>query len=56
MNVEIASSGAEAIRLCETTQYDLIFMDQMMPDMDGIETMQRIRKLSPHYAFGAPGK
>lgn len=56
LTVETASSGAEAIQLCKSTQYDLIFMDQMMPHMDGVETMQRIRTLSSHYAMGAPGK
>lgn len=42
--VDTAASGAEAIQLCEQNAYDLIFMDQMMPVMDGIETMQRIRE------------
>ncbi len=56
LTVETAASGAEAIQLCEKTQYDLIFMDQMMPGMDGIETMKRIRTLSTHYEVGAPGK
>ena len=43
--VDTAASGAEAIQLCEKNAYDLIFMDQMMPVMDGVETMQRIREL-----------
>lgn len=54
--VDTASGGAEALKLCESTMYDLVFMDQMMPGMDGIETMKRIRELSPHYAMGASGK
>ena len=54
--VDVAASGAEALQLCQKTSYDLIFMDQMMPGMDGIETMRQIRDLCPHYAKGAPGK
>lgn len=52
LTVDTASSGAEAIQFCKNTSYDLIFMDQMMPHMDGIEAMQTIRTLSPHYAIG----
>lgn len=50
IKVETAISGQKAIEMCLNNTYDLIFMDQMMPEMDGIETMQRIRKLSPHYS------
>lgn len=48
LTVDTASSGKDALQLCENTQYDLIFMDQMMPVMDGIQTMEKIRKL-PYY-------
>ena len=41
---DTANSGREAIRLAETTPYDLILMDQRMPEMDGAETMRRIRQ------------
>ncbi len=54
--VDIAAGGGEALELCEKTKYDLVFMDQMMPGMDGLETMQRIRELSDHYAAGGQGK
>lgn len=56
LNVEIASSGQEAIDMCRNIPYDLVFMDQMMPEMDGIEAMKLIRQLSDHYAAGGPGK
>ncbi|MGN0141624.1 MAG: response regulator [Roseburia sp.] len=49
MNVEAAASGPEAITMCQNKHYDLIFMDQMMPDMDGIETMKRIHQLGGYY-------
>lgn len=39
-----ASSGPEAIELVKKTKYNLIFMDHMMPEMDGIETVKIIRE------------
>lgn len=41
--VEMASSGAEAVKMTKDREYDLIFMDHLMPEMDGIETMIRIK-------------
>lgn len=43
MTVYTASSGKEAIRHIESTSFDLIFMDHMMPEMDGVETTKYIR-------------
>jgi len=43
-DVKLASSGSEALaRLEEDESYDVIFMDHMMPGMDGIETTVKIR-------------
>ena len=50
LEVDTASSGLEAIELCKNTNYDLVFMDQMMPEMNGIETMNELRKLNYHYS------
>ena len=43
IQIDTAISGAEAISLAQTIRYDLILMDQRMPEMDGTETMQRIK-------------
>jgi CheY-like chemotaxis protein len=43
--VETAVSGREAIELVKNHAYDLIFMDHLMPEMDGIQTAAAIREL-----------
>ena len=43
MVVSTADSGAEAVKMCKEQNYDIVFMDHMMPGMDGVETMKRIR-------------
>ncbi|WP_461256424.1 ATP-binding protein [Treponema sp. R80B11-R83G3] len=43
--IDTCLSGAEAIELVKQNKYDLIFMDHMMPEMDGIEATAIIRKL-----------
>ncbi len=46
MQVTTADSGRRAIELCETEEFDLVFLDHMMPEMDGVETLKLLRKLS----------
>ncbi|WP_461245872.1 ATP-binding protein [Treponema sp. R6D11] len=41
--IDACLSGAEAIELVKQNKYDLIFMDHMMPEMDGIEATATIR-------------
>ncbi len=43
--VETAKSGKEGIAVAEKINPDLILIDIMMPDMDGIETCRRLRKI-----------
>ena len=43
--VDAAYSGIEAIRKIEETNYDLIFMDIMMPMLDGVQTYHELKKL-----------
>jgi len=56
VSVDTAPSGADAIKLCQEKNYDIIFMDQMMPGMDGVEAMKRIRRISPFYDYGGECK
>lgn len=42
--IDTAESGRAALRLTESTKYDIIFLDHLMPDMSGIETLREIRK------------
>ena len=41
----MAKSGTECLRILERKPVDLIFMDQMMPEMEGTETFQKVRRM-----------
>ncbi len=43
IEVTTAASGQDAITLCKEQEFDIVFMDHMMPEMDGIEAMHRIQ-------------
>nr|MBQ8253781.1 response regulator [Lachnospiraceae bacterium] len=43
MKMDEASGGKECLALVMDNQYDLIFMDHLMPDMDGIETLKALQ-------------
>ena len=43
-NVEIAKDGAQGLEMCKKHNPDLVLMDVMMPEMDGIEACQAIRE------------
>ena len=58
IRIDNALSGREALALSGSNDYDVLFIDHMMPDMDGIETLHRIREtdrnnLSPAVALTA---
>jgi CheY-like chemotaxis protein len=49
IDVKTAFSGREAIDMVQKNEYDIVFMDHMMPEMDGVEATGEIRKLGGKY-------
>jgi len=41
--VDVAGNGADAIQFTNDTDYDLVILDLMLPDMDGLKVLQRVR-------------
>jgi signal transduction histidine kinase/DNA-binding response OmpR family regulator len=49
IDADTAISGRIAVNMVQETKYDLVFMDHMMPDIDGIDTTKMIRALGKDY-------
>ena len=49
MNVETADSGSRAIEMVQSEHFDLVFMDHMMPVMDGVDATKIIREMQGEY-------
>ncbi|MFC1852573.1 response regulator [candidate division CSSED10-310 bacterium] len=47
MKVDVARNGLEALKKIEDHVYDVIIMDMVMPELNGIEALKRIRKSNP---------
>lgn len=47
MNIDVATSGRECIDKFATENYDLVFLDYRMPQMNGIETLAELKRLYP---------
>ena len=45
--VMTTSNGADAIELCRQQTFDLILLDEMMPGLSGLETLQQIKDIQP---------
>ena len=45
IQIDTALSGEQCLKMCSRKHYDVIFMDHMMPEMDGIETLARMKKM-----------
>ena len=44
IKVDLCTNGNDALKMCREKQYDLILMDHMMPEPDGIQTLEMIRR------------
>lgn len=49
MHVDTAVSGKDAIEKISVFHYDIVFMDHMMPELDGVETTRIIRRFHQEY-------
>ena len=45
--VVTVTNGTDAIEECKNRTFDLVLLDEMMPGLSGLETLQRIKELSP---------
>lgn len=45
LNIDLADSGKKAVEMVRENHYDLIFMDHMMPELDGVDTTKLIRSM-----------
>jgi two-component system copper resistance phosphate regulon response regulator CusR len=45
--VDIAPNGGQALECIHSTDYDLVILDLMLPDMDGLQVLQRVRSRQP---------
>ncbi|MBD5467942.1 MAG: response regulator [Lachnospiraceae bacterium] len=54
MQIETASDGKHALEMIKDKKYDLIFMDHLMPVMDGVEAVTELRKLEEPYYKNVP--
>jgi len=54
MQIDTCTNGKAAIEKIKNTKYDIVFMDHMMPELDGIETTKIIRKIPGEYFANLP--
>ncbi len=46
-DVVIANNGLDAVEQCQQQTFDLVLLDEMMPGLTGLETLQRIKEVQP---------
>ncbi|MDR2131720.1 MAG: response regulator [Clostridiales Family XIII bacterium] len=51
IKTDVCLSGRDAVALARANRYDMVFMDHMMPDMDGMATAAAIRDINPEDAY-----
>lgn len=54
MQIDTAENGKQALDMIGNKRYDLVFMDHMMPIMDGVEATKKIREMEEEYYKKVP--
>ena len=54
VKIKEAASGAECLQLIKQQHFDMIFLDHMMPGMDGVETFKAMATLEGNKCLGTP--
>jgi DNA-binding response OmpR family regulator len=45
---DCAGSGHDALEMCRSGAYDIVFLDEQMPGLSGLDTLARLHRLAPH--------
>ncbi|MCM1186761.1 MAG: ATP-binding protein [Lachnoclostridium sp.] len=54
LQIDLASDGKQALEMIQKTTYDLVFMDHLMPVMNGLEAVEALRKSESDYCKNLP--
>lgn len=54
IRVDLATSGEQCLAFMQKKKYDMVFLDHMMPGMDGVETLHRMKELENNLSPDAP--
>lgn len=54
VQIDTAANGVTAIEMIKSKHYDLIFMDHMMPEMDGIDVLNALKEIPDHSNKSTP--
>ena len=54
VRVMTATSGKECLRQVQKQEFDIIFLDHMMPEMDGVETLKQLKALEDNLSKDTP--
>lgn len=54
MQIDLADSGKRALAMVQQKHYHIVFMDHMMPVMDGVEAVRRLREMEDDYYREVP--
>ena len=54
VQISEAASGQECLDLVSVTAFDMIFMDYMMPEMDGVQTLKNMKSMPDNLSAAAP--